>query len=86
MFIETPYGAETIRIKLPTGQSRWRTRRAAGGAVKDLQATVRRGAFLAARHARVRELVKPSSRVLIAFDDPTVSPDGPPIRGTVLKR
>lgn len=86
MFIETPYGAETIKIKLPDRTVKMaNTESGRLEPVKDILATVRAALSSPIGMPRVRELVKPSSRVLIAFDDPTVSPDGPQIRGIVIK-
>ena len=78
--VTLPYGEGTIAAKLPD-----RTRVIAGGGdrsrrlepVADQAAAVRDAIEQPLGMPRVRELVRPGGRVLIAFDDPTVPSFGP---------
>ena len=77
-----PFGNETVTVQLPD-----RTRIVRGGGrgdgrlrlepVADQARAVREALERPLGLPRVRELVKPTSRVLIAFDDPTVPSFGP---------
>jgi nickel-dependent lactate racemase len=85
MIIKIPYGSESIETELPE-----RTVQIPNVAVaqlepvKDLQATVREALSSPAGMPPLQELLKPSSRVAIAFDDATLSSYGP-VRGIVIK-
>ncbi len=85
MNIDLPYGGGTLRATLPEDTRRLsttETRRLLPA--EDLEAAVR-GALARPRGLpRIRELVKPSARVLIAFDDHTVASFGP-IRSLAIR-
>ncbi len=85
MNVDVPYGEETITATLP---ERTRllsnTEARALPAVHDLDATVRAALERPLGLRPIRELVKPSAAVTIAFDDATVASYGP-IRGVAIK-
>jgi hypothetical protein len=76
--VEVPYGETTLTATLPAG-TRWLSNleRASLPPADDVDVAVRRA--LAAPHGLlpIRELLKPSARVTIAFDDHTVGSFGP---------
>ncbi len=84
-----PFGEATITAELP---SRTRVITRGGGAgsggglqpVNDLETTVRDALEHPLGMPRIRDLVTPMSRVVIAFDDPTVTSFGP-IRGVAIE-
>ena len=74
-----PYGASAVQVEFPEG-----TNFVGGGgggarleAVPDQEAAVREAIANPIGLPRVRELVRPGARVLVAFDDPTVTSFGP---------
>lgn len=74
-----PFGDSTVRVSLPD-----RTQLVGGGdgrprlpPVADQEAAVRAALAQPLGMPRVRELVRPGARVLIAFDDPTTPSFGP---------
>ena len=80
--VTLPYGDQTIQAELP---SRARIIFRSGGAgaggglaaVSDLDAAVRDALNAPLGVSPIRDLVRPDSRVVIAFDDPTVTSFGP---------
>jgi hypothetical protein len=78
MLIKIPYGAEFMQVELPDGTEKIsNTQAVQPEPVRDLQSAVRGALSRPLGSAPLRELVRPSSRVVIAFDDLTVSSYGP---------
>ena len=85
MIIEMPYGFESINVEMPERTVKLsNVEKVKLEPVKDLDETVRSALSAPLGLPPVGELVKPSSRVTIAFDDATVSSYGP-VRGVVIK-
>lgn len=86
MLLDVPYGEDTLQAELPDS-----TAVIGGGAqdslppVDDLEAAVRSALSAPLGSPPVSELVKPGSRVAIAFDDPTVASFGP-VRRVVIEQ
>ncbi len=84
-----PFGETTVTVELPD-RARVITRSGGAGSggglqpVNDLAATVRDALDHPLGLPRIRDLVTPASRVVIAFDDPTVTSFGP-IRGVAIE-
>jgi nickel-dependent lactate racemase len=76
--VELPYGAGTLTATLPAGTRRLSSE-AAGELppLADLDAAVRQALAAPLGLSRIRDLVKPSARVTIAFDDHTTGSFGP---------
>jgi hypothetical protein len=78
MDVELPYGRTTLRATLPEGTRVLSSLETAPPApVPDLGAAVRAALAQPRGLPRIRDLVKPSGRVTIAFDDHTVGSFGP---------
>ena len=85
MLVKIPYGADFMQIELPEGTQRISDTQALRlEPVKDLRSTVRSALSAPQGSAPLPELVRSSSRVVIAFDDLTVNSYGP-VRGIVIK-
>ena len=78
MNIDLPYGVETLRSTLPDDTRRLSTTETSRlPPAEDLEAALRAALARPRGLPRIRQLVKPSARVLIAFDDHTVASFGP---------
>jgi lactate racemase len=84
--LRLPYGASTIEVDLPE-----RAKIVGGGnggprltPVADQESAVREALASPIGLPRIRELVRPGGRVLIAFDDPT-APSFGPVRGLAIE-
>lgn len=85
MLVKIPYGADFMQVELPERTEKIsNTQTARLEPVKDLQATVRRALSAPLGSPPLPQLVHSSSRVVIAFDDLTVSSYGQ-VREVVIK-
>jgi len=85
MLVKIPYGAEFMEVVLPQGTEKISNIQAVRPEpVKDLQSTVRNALAAPLGSPPLPELVRSSSRVVIAFDDLTVNSYGP-VREVVIK-